>query len=82
MKIQNAENYIAYAKNLAKKEGRYYMPIPLKDKSTAYVLLGKNSLDCFVTNENGQIQEACGASGSYNYIQDELIKLITKLLKI
>ncbi len=66
---------------MAAKEGKKLMSVPLKDKSTAKVLWNDNAVDCFIV-KNGKLKGGRGAAGSTEHIANEMAKIMDKLEEI
>lgn len=68
---------INFAKR-AKQLGRQFKDIPLKDGSSAKVSWCDNACDCFVVRNN-KVEEARGASGNREFVQNQLAKIMNRL---
>ncbi len=78
MAIQNVGwNFV----EMASKQGKKLMSIPLKDNKTAKVLWNDNAVDCFIMKD-GKLVNGKGATGSTPYIQNEMAGILDKLQTI
>lgn len=63
---------------LATRQGKNLMSLPLKDGRAAKVLFNDNAIDCYILNK-GKLDECDCKSGSTEYIIEETAFLLDKL---
>lgn len=65
---------------MAAKQNKKLMSLPLKDNATAKILWNSNEVDCFVVKD-GKLEGARGASGSKEFVAEELGIIFDRLAK-
>ena len=63
---------------MAAKQNKKLLKVPLKDNKLANILWNDNAIDCFIT-ENGKLIEGCCLSGPKSYISREIPSIFDKL---
>ena len=63
---------------MAVKQNKRLMSLPLRDKSTAKVLWNNNAVDCFIIRK-GRVKEGRGAAGSPDHVSEEMARIFDKL---